>query len=117
MAAGLELPKQIISHGHWLKNNMKMSKSLGNGVDPVTLLAKYKTDPVRYFLLREGGISHDPGLLIPFLLIYRVFRRHPVFKAQMGSWRTNWKLVIKMCVCKSQPPWNYTNPTVIFRNG
>ena len=35
MAAGLELPKRILCHGHWLMDNKKMSKSLGNVIDPV----------------------------------------------------------------------------------
>jgi len=35
MAANLELPKRILCHGHWLMNNKKMSKSIGNVIDPV----------------------------------------------------------------------------------
>jgi methionyl-tRNA synthetase len=35
MAADLELPKRILCHGHWLMNNKKMSKSIGNVIDPV----------------------------------------------------------------------------------
>ncbi|KAJ3194836.1 methionyl-tRNA synthetase [Irineochytrium annulatum] len=58
-AAGLPLPKTILSHAHWLAGNVKMSKSLGNVVDPATLIARYGVDPVRYFLLRDGGIEDD----------------------------------------------------------
>eukprot|EP00842_Homolaphlyctis_polyrhiza_P001472 jgi/Hompol1/2325/HPOL_005429-RA len=60
MAADLPTPRRIVSHGHWLINQQKMSKSTGNVVDPHELLSKYGTDPVRYFLLRDGSISIDP---------------------------------------------------------
>jgi methionyl-tRNA synthetase len=60
MAAGLPLPKQILSHGHWLIQNQKMSKSSGNGVDPFLLIDHYGIDPIRYFLIRDGGITIDP---------------------------------------------------------
>lgn len=59
LAAGLELPKTIRVHGHWLVNNMKMSKSIGNVVDPVKLLQTYGCDGVRYFLLRDGELDDD----------------------------------------------------------
>nr|KAJ3420340.1 methionyl-tRNA synthetase [Polyrhizophydium stewartii] len=60
MAAGLPLPRRIVSHGHWLVGQKKMSKSTGNVVDPHALLAKWGVDPVRYFLMRDGGIAIDP---------------------------------------------------------
>ncbi len=62
MAADLPLPQRILSHGHWLVKNQKMSKSSGNGMDPYTLLDKYGIDAIRYFLLRDGGIGINPGL-------------------------------------------------------
>lgn len=60
MAAELSLPKKIISHGHWLINNRKMSKSDGNGVDTEFMMQKYGIETLRYFLMRDGGISIDP---------------------------------------------------------
>lgn len=50
---------QIVSHGWWLSNGEKMSKSLGNTVDPVELTEKYGLDYVRYFLLREPSFGSD----------------------------------------------------------
>jgi len=52
-SAGLKLPKTIFVHGFITVGGQKMSKSLGNVVDPFELVKKYGTDPVRYFLLRE----------------------------------------------------------------
>lgn len=53
LSAGLELPKAIFVHGHILFNGRKMSKTLGNVIDPFELIEEYGTDAVRYYLLRE----------------------------------------------------------------
>lgn len=53
LSAGLNLPKAIFSHGYLTVNGQKMSKSIGNVVDPYDLVKKYGTEAVRYFLLRE----------------------------------------------------------------
>lgn len=52
-SAGLPLPKELFVHGYLTVDGQKMSKTIGNVVDPVDLLEKYGTDPVRYYLLRE----------------------------------------------------------------
>lgn len=59
MAAGLPLPKRIFAHGWWTKDGQKMSKSLGNIVDPVTLVEKYGVDQTRFFLMSEMGFGSD----------------------------------------------------------
>lgn len=65
MAAGLPLPGCVFSHGWWLKDNSKMSKSKGNVLDPHVILRSFGPDPLRYFLLREipigldGNFSHE----------------------------------------------------------
>jgi len=59
LSAKLSLPKTIFIHGYLTVNGQKMSKSLGNVVDPFELVKKYGADPVRYFLLREIPAYED----------------------------------------------------------
>merc|ERR1719297_481274 len=60
MCLELELPRKLLGHSHWTVENVKMSKSIGNVVDPNTLMEKYSSDALRYFLLREG-VPHSDG--------------------------------------------------------
>jgi methionyl-tRNA synthetase len=59
MAAGLPVPRRIFAHGWWTSDGAKMSKSVGNVVNPLDLVAKYGLDPVRFFLLREVPFGND----------------------------------------------------------
>ena len=59
MSAGLPLPRQIFGHGFLLARGEKMSKSLGNVVDPMELARTYGVDSLRYFLLREVSFGQD----------------------------------------------------------
>ncbi len=59
MALDLPLPKKVFGHGWLLLEGGKMSKSVGNVVDPVVLCEKYGVDAVRYFLLREVPFGND----------------------------------------------------------
>ena len=59
MAAGLELPKQLLVHGWIQVNKQKMSKSLGNVVDPMELAKHYGAEAVRYYLLRKIPVNSD----------------------------------------------------------
>ncbi len=59
MSAGLPLPGQIAANGFITNAGVKMSKSLGNGVDPLDLAARYGVDAMRYFLLREIQYGED----------------------------------------------------------
>jgi len=59
LSLGLPLPKTIFVHGFITVDGQKMSKSLGNVVDPFELVEKYGTDAVRYFLLREIPSAQD----------------------------------------------------------
>ncbi len=58
-AAGLPWPKKVFAHGFFTIDGQKISKSLGNAIDPVELAEKYGTDAVRYFLLREIPFGQD----------------------------------------------------------
>jgi len=59
MAAGMDLPRKIIAHGWWTVEKEKMSKSLGNVVNPEDIINKYGLDQFRYFLLREVPFGND----------------------------------------------------------
>ena len=59
MALDLPLPKRVFGHGWLLMNGGKMSKSVGNVVDPVILCDRYGVDAIRYFLLREINLGSD----------------------------------------------------------
>lgn len=59
MSAGLELPKKVFAHGWWTVEGHKMSKSLGNVVDPFKAAEEFGVDQLRYFLLREVPFGLD----------------------------------------------------------
>jgi len=59
MSAGVELPKQVFGHGFLLSRGEKMSKSVGNVVDPMVLADRFGVDALRYFLLREVPFGQD----------------------------------------------------------
>ncbi|HEY4247607.1 MAG TPA: class I tRNA ligase family protein [Lacunisphaera sp.] len=58
-AAGLPLPGGIIAHGWWLQSGSKMSKSTGNALNPLDLVAEFGADAFRYFLIREMNVGQD----------------------------------------------------------
>ena len=58
-AMGLPMPKTLLVHGWWKIGEAKISKSLGNAVDPTALAAKYGVDALRYFLLKEVTVGMD----------------------------------------------------------
>ncbi len=59
MSAGIPLPKRVFSHGFVLNKGEKMSKSVGNVLDPFALVEAYGRDQTRYFFLREVAFGHD----------------------------------------------------------
>jgi methionyl-tRNA synthetase len=64
MGVGLPVQRQILAHGWWVVGETKMSKSLGNVVDPLALREEFGTDAVRWYLMREmptgGDASYTP---------------------------------------------------------
>ncbi|MBT5109873.1 MAG: methionine--tRNA ligase, partial [Rhodospirillaceae bacterium] len=71
MAAGLEPPKRVFAHGWWTNEGQKISKSLGNVIDPLALIDTYGLDPVRYFLMREVPFGND-GDFSPTAMVHRM---------------------------------------------
>jgi methionyl-tRNA synthetase len=59
MAAELPLPKQLYIHGYLLMDEHKMSKSLGNVIDPFQIIEKFGTDALRFYLMREVSFGQD----------------------------------------------------------
>jgi methionyl-tRNA synthetase len=59
MSAGIPLPRQVYGHGFLLSRGEKMSKSIGNVVDPFVLAERFGVDSLRYFLLREVPFGQD----------------------------------------------------------
>ncbi len=59
MSAGLPLPKRVFAHGFLFNRGEKMSKSVGNVIDPFDLILRYGRDPVRYFFLRDVPFGQD----------------------------------------------------------
>ena len=59
MAAGLKPPKQIFAHGWWTNEGQKISKSVGNIINPYDIINKYGLDQIRFFLFREVTFGND----------------------------------------------------------
>lgn len=59
MSAGLELPRRLFVHGYVLKGGEKMSKTVGNVVDPFPFIERYGVDALRYYLVREVSFGED----------------------------------------------------------
>jgi methionyl-tRNA synthetase len=71
MSAGIHLPRQVYGHGFLLSRGEKMSKSIGNVVDPFALADRFGVDALRYFLLREVTFGQD-GSYSPEAIVNRV---------------------------------------------
>ncbi|MGB0935555.1 MAG: methionine--tRNA ligase [Alphaproteobacteria bacterium] len=59
LAAGLDVPKRIYAHGWWTREGQKMSKSLGNVIDPFALVESHGLDQTRYFVMRQVTFGSD----------------------------------------------------------
>lgn len=59
MAADLPLPKRVFAHGWWTNEGEKISKTIGNVIDPIELVDSYGLDAVRYFLMKEIPFGND----------------------------------------------------------
>ncbi len=62
LAAKLPLPKRVFGHGWILSDDKKMSKSLGNILDPLEIISKYGIDQLRYYLVKEVSLGNDGSI-------------------------------------------------------
>ena len=62
LAANLPIPKRIFGHGWILSDEKKMSKSLGNILDPIEIIKKYGIDQLRYYLIKEVSLGNDGSI-------------------------------------------------------
>ena len=62
LAANISLPKRVYGHGWILSGEKKMSKSLGNILDPIQIIKKYGIDQLRYYLMKEVSLGHDGNI-------------------------------------------------------
>ena len=62
LAAKLPLPKRVFGHGWILSDDKKMSKSLGNILDPIEIIEKYGIDQLRYYLVKEVSLGNDGSI-------------------------------------------------------
>lgn len=69
MALDIPLPKKVLVHSHWTLNNKKMSKSVGNVVNPLYAMNRWGVDATRYYLLAQGGIADDANYANDHLVI------------------------------------------------
>ncbi len=107
LSLGLKLPKVIFVHGFITVDGQKMSKSLGNIVDPFELVKKYGTDPVRYFLLREIPSTEDGDFT------YEKFEQRYNSDLAKGLGNLVARVITMAKNSKSNPPASGPNPKQI----
>ena len=62
LAANLPLPKRVFGHGWILSDDKKMSKSLGNILDPIEIIENYGIDQLRYYLIKDVSLGNDGSI-------------------------------------------------------
>ena len=77
MGAGLTVPKQLFVHGYLLMDDRKMSKSIGNVIDPLEWIDHYGVDPVRYYLFRAASFGQDGSISLEGL--------HERYERELGN--------------------------------
>jgi methionyl-tRNA synthetase len=77
MGAGITVPKQLFVHGYLLMDDRKMSKSVGNVIDPLDLIDVYGVDAVRYYLFRAASFGQDGNISVDGL--------HERYERELGN--------------------------------
>ena len=77
MGAGISVPKQLFVHGYLLMDDRKMSKSVGNVIDPLELIDLYGVDAVRYYLFRAASFGQDGNISVDGL--------HERYELELGN--------------------------------
>ena len=77
MGAGISVPKQLFVHGYLLMDDRKMSKSVGNVIDPLELIDVYGVDAVRYYLFRAASFGQDGNISVDGL--------HERYERELGN--------------------------------
>jgi methionyl-tRNA synthetase len=77
MGAGISVPKQLFVHGYLLMDDRKMSKSVGNVIDPLELIDVYGVDAVRYYLFRAASFGQDGNISVDGL--------HARYERELGN--------------------------------
>lgn len=103
MAAGLDLPKKLFIHGYFTINGQKMSKTLGNVIDPVEIAKVYGVDPLRYFLFREVPFGEDGD--------FSLARFDERYRADLANDLGNLLQRTLMMAQKYKLLWTYQAPT------
>lgn len=101
LSAGLATPKEIFVHGYFTVNGQKMSKTLGNVIDPTMLINKYGADALRYYFLREIPPSADGD--------FSETRFKELYNADLANGLGN--LVARVAKLASTDTWNIPVPT------
>lgn len=107
MLASAEIPlfKKLYVHGYWLSKDTKLSKSLGNAIDPALLINQYGVDAIRYFLLRDMSFGSDAN----FSLSSLASRITAELANDIGNlFSRTLAMIAKYCDSKVPQPGQYT---------
>jgi methionyl-tRNA synthetase len=77
VAARIDVPRQLFVHGYLLRDDRKMSKSVGNVIDPLDLIDVYGVDPIRYYLFRQVSFGQDGSISLESL--------HERYERELGN--------------------------------